>query len=48
MGEETDIDTILWDEAFSLDDLNWNSAKPNPLFKRLDLEEIIATEMAVG
>lgn len=48
LGEETDIDTILWDEAFSLDDLNWNSAKPNPLFQRLDLEEIIATEMAVA
>jgi len=48
LGEERDIDTILWDEAFSLDDLKWNSAKPNPLFQRLDLEEIIATEMAVA
>jgi len=48
LGENTDIDTILWDEAFSFEDLNWNSANPNPLFQRLDLNEIIATEMAVA
>jgi len=48
LGEEKDIDTILWDEAFSFDDLKWNSSKPSPLFRRLDLDEIIATEMAVA
>ena len=48
LGEEDDIDTILWDESFSYADLNWNSGKPNHLFRRLDLDDILATELALA
>ena len=48
LGEDDDIDTILWDEAFTHDDLNWNPDKPSPLFRRLDLDDIMATELALA
>jgi len=48
LGEDDDIDTILWDESFSYADLNWNSDKPNHLFRRLDLDDILATELALA
>ena len=48
LGEDDDIDTILWDESFTYADLNWNSDKPNHLFRRLDLDDILATELALA
>ncbi|MCS5661764.1 MAG: class I tRNA ligase family protein, partial [Dehalococcoidia bacterium] len=48
LGEDDDIDTILWDESFSYADLNWNSDKPSHLFRRLDLDDILATELALA
>ena len=48
LGEDNDIDTILWDEAFTYDDLNWNPDKPSPLFRRLDLDDIMETELALA
>ena len=48
LGEDDDIDTILWEEAFSYADLNWNPDKPNHLFQRLDLDDIMATELALA
>ncbi len=48
LGEDDDIDTILWEEAFSYADLNWNPDKPSPLFRRLDLDDIMATELALA
>ena len=47
LGEDDDIDTILWDESFTYADLNWNSDKPSHLFRRLDLDDILATELAL-
>ena len=47
LGEDDNIDTILWDESFSYADLNWNSDKPSHLFRRLDLDDILATELAL-
>ena len=48
LGEDDDIDTILWEEAFSNADLNWNPDKPNHLFQRLDLDDIMVTELALA
>ena len=48
LGEDDDIDTILWDESFTYADLNWNSDKPSHLFRRLDLDDILATELALA
>ena len=45
LGEVSDIDSILLDDAFDLNStLHWNASEPVPLFERLDLDTIIATE----
>ena len=45
IGETDPIENILWDDAFSFDStLMWNPAKPIPLFKKLDLSEILESE----
>ena len=47
LNEPSDIDSILWDDAFSYDSrLEWNVDEPAPLFEKLDLDEIISTEQS--
>ena len=49
MGETEDIDDALWDDAFNFDKgMSWTSNKPKPLFKKLDLEEIIQREESIA
>ncbi len=49
MGENEDIDDALWDDAFNFDKgMSWTSNKPKPLFKKLDLEEIIQREESIA
>ena len=48
LGEDSDIDSVLWDESLATDNaLNWCDDSPQPLFSRLDLDEIIADEMSL-
>lgn len=48
LGHSGEIDAISWDEASNWDaDLVWNTQTPVPLFKRLDLEEILERENSV-
>ena len=47
LGEDADIDSILWDEAFTGSSFSWNSESPSPLFVRLDLDEIIQHERSL-
>ena len=49
IGEKDSIDNIIWEEAFSANEcFSWNEAKPVPLFKKLDLEEILAREDSIA
>ena len=49
MGETEDIDDALWDDAFNFDiGMSWTDNKPKPLFKKLDLEEIIQREESIA
>jgi len=49
MGEESDIDEVLWDDSLELEKpLLWEQSKPQPLFSRLDLEEILAHEESLA
>ena len=49
MGIKSDIDRVLWDDSLDTDsDLSWNNEKPEPLFTRLDLEEILARESSLA
>lgn len=48
LGETADIDSMLWDDSLDTEcSLLWNPEKPQPLFSRLDLDEIIADEMSI-
>ena len=47
LGEDADIDSILWDEAFTGSSFAWNPESPSPLFVRLDLDEIIQHERSL-
>ena len=48
LGQEGDISLVDWNSAIDWDvDMTWNTDKPEPLFKRLDLEEILASEQAL-
>ncbi len=48
LGESSPLDALTWDEAFTTDTpLGWNSNKPSPLFKKLDLEEILTHEQSL-
>ena len=48
LGELSDIDSILLDAAFDPNSsLQWNESAPVPLFERLDLDSIIATEQSL-
>lgn len=49
LGEPSDIDVVLWEAALdSVSPLSWNPAAPNPLFSKLDLDEILARESSLG
>jgi methionyl-tRNA synthetase len=49
MGIESDIDHVLWDDSMDTEsDLSWNPEKPEPLFSRLDLDEILARESSLA
>ena len=48
LGHEGDVSLVDWNSAVDWDvDMTWNTDKPEPLFKRLDLEEILASEQAL-
>ena len=48
LGETEDIDSMLWDHSLDTNsELHWNPENPQPLFSRLDLEEIIADEKSI-
>ena len=48
LGQEGDISLVDWDSAIDWNvEMTWNSEKPEPLFKRLDLEEILASEQSL-
>lgn len=49
LGEEGKAADQLWYDAMELSiALQWNSAKPQPLFKRLDLDEILKSESSIA
>jgi len=48
LGLDGHVEDVLWDEAVNWDaPLGWPSQPPEPLFKRLDLEEILEVEQAL-
>ena len=48
LGQEGDVSLVDWDSAIDWDiEMTWNQEKPEPLFKRLDLEEILESEKAL-
>ena len=49
LGNESNIDAILLEDSMNgTDPLSWNPEAPNPLFTRLDLEEIIESEESLS
>jgi len=48
LGEDADIDMVLWEEAFIYSSFSWNSESPSPLFERLDLDAIIQHERSLA
>jgi len=45
LGNVSNIDNVLWEESMDIEsDLNWNAERPEPLFRRVELEEILARE----
>ena len=45
LGNENDIDNVLWEDSMDVGtNLFWNPKTPEPLFSRLDLEEILKRE----
>jgi methionyl-tRNA synthetase len=48
LGQLGDVSQISWDSAIDwTEPMTWNTAKPEPLFQRLDLEEILASEQSL-
>tara|TARA_B100001167_G_C16680691_1_gene262196 strand:- start:138 stop:674 length:537 start_codon:yes stop_codon:yes gene_type:complete len=47
LGEDANIDSVLWEEAFSGESFSWNPESPAPLFERLDLDTIIQHERSI-
>jgi len=48
LGLEGQVEDVLWGEAVNWDaPLGWSSQRPEPLFKRLDLEEILEVEQGL-
>ena len=49
LGQSGDVSQIHWDSAIDWNvPMTWNDAKPEPLFKRLDLDEILASEQSLA
>ena len=49
LGNESNIDAILLEESMNgTEPLSWNPEAPNPLFTRLDLEEILESEESLS
>jgi methionyl-tRNA synthetase len=49
IGEQRLIDHLLWDDAFSYNEhLTWNPQHPIPLFKKLDIDEILKIETNIA
>ena len=49
LGEKMELNNLLWDNSLDLaSKLCWNGKTPEPLFKRLDLEDIISHELSLA
>ena len=49
LGNESDIDTILLEDSMNgTEPLSWNSEAPEPLFARLDLDDILLSEESLS
>ena len=49
LGNESDIDTILLEDSMNaIEPLPWNSEPPEPLFARLDLDDILQSEESLS
>ena len=49
LGNDNDIDLVLWEDSMDISsELSWNNEPPKPLFRRLDLEEILETESSLS
>lgn len=49
LGENIELNNLLWDNSLDLTShLCWNEEPPKPLFKRLDLDEIIGHELSLA
>ena len=49
LGQTGDVSQISWDSAIDWNaPMTWNNTKPEPLFQRLDLEEILASEQSLA
>ncbi len=49
LGEKIELNNLLWDNSLDLTSkLCWNGKTPEPLFKRLDLEDIISHELSLA
>ena len=49
LGENIELNNLLWDNSLDLTShLSWNDEPPEPLFKRLDLDEIISHELSLA
>ena len=49
LGNESNIDNVLWEQSMDIEsELFWNAEKPEPLFLRLDLEEILERENSLS
>ena len=48
LGQSGDVSQMSWDSAIDWTaPMTWNTDKPEPLFQRLDLEEILASEQSL-
>ena len=49
LGGSDDLENTLWDDALDFTgDMGWNESSPEPLFSRLDLDEILTYEMSLA
>ncbi|MFL2956627.1 MAG: methionine--tRNA ligase [Marine Group II euryarchaeote MED-G36] len=49
LGEKERLDSLTWDEAIEYESpLGWNQEKPQPLFNKLDLDEILTHEQSLA
>ena len=48
LGQEGEVSLVDWNSAIDWNvEMTWNSNKPEPLFRRLDLDEILSSEQAL-